>query len=370
MREARRAGAGSAAALLADLRGGDDLPIYRVRFHAVAEPDPRDELAADDDLTVEDVDRDRPSPRPPRPGRRPRGLDGDDAGADPRPTGGAGRDLAASVGRETAPFKLDVRKLKAMGLTISLEVRLPAVAPRRALPRASPWMTRARLTRVAAPRPLPVGRVARPPVARRPGRPPGIVFRRQSVATLSGMALGHRNPDSTSTEIADGPDTAAEPVFSITEAALAKVTEIRSAEDDPESLCLWIEVTGANGVDYTYDLSFESIADLEPTDHREPIGDLIVAIPAGSVDQLRGATLDLPAAAGQGGLVLRNPNRPNPLAGVRTSSSPATWPTRSPSCSSSRSTRRSPPTAGSPAWSASTAPGCSSRWAAAARAAR
>ena len=29
-------------------------------------------------------------------------------------------DLAASVGRETAPFKIDVRKLKGLGLTISL----------------------------------------------------------------------------------------------------------------------------------------------------------------------------------------------------------------------------------------------------------
>ena len=31
-------------------------------------------------------------------------------------------DLAASLGRETAPFKIDVRKLKEMGLTESLEV--------------------------------------------------------------------------------------------------------------------------------------------------------------------------------------------------------------------------------------------------------
>ena len=29
-------------------------------------------------------------------------------------------DLAASFGRETLPFKLDVRKLKALGLTLSL----------------------------------------------------------------------------------------------------------------------------------------------------------------------------------------------------------------------------------------------------------
>jgi predicted transcriptional regulator len=31
-------------------------------------------------------------------------------------------DLAASLGRETAPFKADVRKLKELGLTESLEV--------------------------------------------------------------------------------------------------------------------------------------------------------------------------------------------------------------------------------------------------------
>jgi Fe/S biogenesis protein NfuA len=107
-----------------------------------------------------------------------------------------------------------------------------------------------------------------------------------------------------------------EPVFAISPAALAKVLEIRSAEDDPETLCLWVEVTGTKGVDYTYDLSFETIDDLQDDDHREHISDLMVAIPAASVAQLRGATLDLPANADQGGLVLRNPNRPNPLEGM------------------------------------------------------
>lgn len=119
----------------------------------------------------------------------------------------------------------------------------------------------------------------------------------------------------------DAPDTATadhelEPVFAITPAALAKVLEIRAAEDEPDTLCLWVEVTGVNGVDYTYDLSFETIEDLQDDDHRERISDLLVAIPVGSVEQLRGATLDLPASADQGGLVLRNPNRPNPLAGL------------------------------------------------------
>jgi Fe/S biogenesis protein NfuA len=107
-----------------------------------------------------------------------------------------------------------------------------------------------------------------------------------------------------------------DPVFAVTPSALAKVLEIRSAEDDPESLCLWIEVTGAQGVDYTYDLSFETIADLQESDHTEFVSQLMVAIPEGSVERLRGSTLDLPANPDQGGLVLRNPNRPNPLDGL------------------------------------------------------
>ncbi|HEY5154924.1 MAG TPA: NifU family protein [Acidimicrobiales bacterium] len=124
------------------------------------------------------------------------------------------------------------------------------------------------------------------------------------------MSIGTDTPESTT-----GTETV--PAFTLTDAALAKVLEIRGAEDEPETLCLWIEVTGAKGPDYTYDLSFETIADLEPTDHRQPVGgDLLVAIPEGSLEQLRGSTLDLPANAAQGGLVLRNPNRPNPLAGV------------------------------------------------------
>jgi Fe/S biogenesis protein NfuA len=135
------------------------------------------------------------------------------------------------------------------------------------------------------------------------------------------MATGTETPTDETTDDPTGAATETDtdlsgPVFVVTDAAMAKVVEIRSAEDDPETLCLWIEVTGANGVDYTYDLSFETIAELEPTDHLEVIGELTVAIPIGSLDQLRGATLDLPASAGQGGLVLRNPNRPNPLAGV------------------------------------------------------
>ncbi len=120
--DARRSGYPSAAAVIADLRGDDGLPLYRVRFRFVGGPDPRAGLAADaslDESDIAEIDRrldrmDRSSPRGPwtrqvlaaiaaAPGRR-------------------APDLAASFGRETQPFKVDVRKLKNLGLTISLRV--------------------------------------------------------------------------------------------------------------------------------------------------------------------------------------------------------------------------------------------------------
>ncbi len=119
--DARRSGYPSAEAVIADLRGTDDLPIYRVRFHAVHEPDPRDELAdsvpADDEIA--DIDA-----------RLARLDNASSYGAwtaetlaiiAEHPARRAG-DLADMLGRERLPFKLDVRKLKNLGLTLSLTV--------------------------------------------------------------------------------------------------------------------------------------------------------------------------------------------------------------------------------------------------------
>ena len=116
--EARRAGAADRADLIAGLR--PDGTLYRIEFR-LAGPDPRIALRERADLddeeraaidarlarldaasrhgpwtaTVLDLIERRPATRAP--------------------------DLAAEVGRETAPFKADVRKLKELGLTESLE---------------------------------------------------------------------------------------------------------------------------------------------------------------------------------------------------------------------------------------------------------
>jgi Fe/S biogenesis protein NfuA len=107
-------------------------------------------------------------------------------------------------------------------------------------------------------------------------------------------------------------------VLTVTEPARDKILELRANEDEPESLGLRIEVTGVKGVEYTYDLSFDPVAeaDVDAGDWVEAQGDLTVVVPVDSIDALRGATLDLPSTGGAAGLVLRNPNRPDPLSGA------------------------------------------------------
>ena len=115
-----KTGHGSAEDIRSQLRGEAGWNVYRVEFRVLDEPDPREVLANSADLEEADVAaidarldrldraskhgawtrqyleliRENPEVRAP--------------------------DLAESVGRDAQPFKLDVRKLKNLGLTISL----------------------------------------------------------------------------------------------------------------------------------------------------------------------------------------------------------------------------------------------------------
>lgn len=118
--EARRAGFAGRDDLLAGL-GPAEGKLYRVAFRLQGE-DPRTALRQQDDLTAEDVaalrqrlDRlDRAARHGAWTGAVLR-LIGELPGA-------RASDLATRFGRDTAAFKTDVRKLKALGLTESLEV--------------------------------------------------------------------------------------------------------------------------------------------------------------------------------------------------------------------------------------------------------
>jgi hypothetical protein len=123
-RDARAAGYDTPDELRRDIpaRGGEGVSLYRVTLHAVKDADPRDELAAADALSAGDIDEIT---------RRLDRLDRASSHGDwtrsvlERVASEPGRrapDLAAEFGREVLPFKRDVRKLKALGLTVSLTI--------------------------------------------------------------------------------------------------------------------------------------------------------------------------------------------------------------------------------------------------------
>jgi Fe/S biogenesis protein NfuA len=122
------------------------------------------------------------------------------------------------------------------------------------------------------------------------------------------------------TETPDAADDTGTPavVMDVTDAALETVLGIRAEEPDPESLLLRVAITGIRGAEFTYDLGFEPVADLAEGHVVYTVGDgaLTVAVPEDSLEQLAGAALDLPKTEGQSGLVIRNPNRPDPLSGI------------------------------------------------------
>ncbi|MFI5610561.1 hypothetical protein [Amycolatopsis sp. NPDC051903] len=121
--DAVAAGYGDRADLIANLRGGEEVPLYRVRFHVVTDGDPRDRLAATADLTADDVAAidarlqrfDATGPK--------RAWTRETLEAIRANPGLRAGTLAEQLGwEELLVFKRSVRKLKDLGLTLSLEV--------------------------------------------------------------------------------------------------------------------------------------------------------------------------------------------------------------------------------------------------------
>ncbi len=102
------------------------------------------------------------------------------------------------------------------------------------------------------------------------------------------------------------------PIISITEAALAKLIELRADEADADQLGLRLAIASGPGEDFRYDLSFDEYLKAAFTDevrtHTGGEGASIkVIIPADDAERLLDATLDYTDSQG---LVIRNPNRP------------------------------------------------------------
>ena len=119
--QAREAGYESVGEWLAGLRGDPALPLYRIRLRRIDEPDPRAELARTANLTEADVAAitarlarmDRSSSRGPWTGAV-LALIADRPGV-------VSTALAEAMGWERQDFKLHVRRLKELGLTLSLD---------------------------------------------------------------------------------------------------------------------------------------------------------------------------------------------------------------------------------------------------------
>jgi Fe/S biogenesis protein NfuA len=105
-------------------------------------------------------------------------------------------------------------------------------------------------------------------------------------------------------------------VLQATDAALEMVLEVRSGEDAAESLALWVEVTGASGDAYTYDIYFQAVGDAGPDDWSDERGGLALVVRADSIAKMRGSVLDVNSDADQGGMVIQNPNQPPRPAGA------------------------------------------------------
>ena len=98
-------------------------------------------------------------------------------------------------------------------------------------------------------------------------------------------------------------------ILTISAEAHQKVLEVRDGEPEPETLALWVEVNGEVNGAYTYLMEFRARSEFDDDVLVEQDDDLAIAIPADSVELLRGATL-----AFSGGMVMQNPNRPLPPA--------------------------------------------------------
>jgi hypothetical protein len=119
---ARDAGFASVEAAVADLRGDPDLPLYCVRFRPLDSPDPRDQLASAAHLSDDDVQVI---------GNRLSRMDAasrrgpwttavlEQIASQPAVSSAL---LAPQLDWDRPDYKLHVRRLKELGLTISLDV--------------------------------------------------------------------------------------------------------------------------------------------------------------------------------------------------------------------------------------------------------
>lgn len=103
----------------------------------------------------------------------------------------------------------------------------------------------------------------------------------------------------------------------ITEKARDKVESFRAGVSDADEQAMWIEVTGVQGAEFTYNMSLKPLAQAGPHDLVQHEDGLPIVVPARDAEALRGATVDWSDDLMSGGLTIDNPNTPTPAMGGR-----------------------------------------------------
>lgn len=110
--------------------------------------------------------------------------------------------------------------------------------------------------------------------------------------------------------------TATAVILQVTDEAAEVVLGALAEEGGGGGLGLRVAIAGTEmspsmTFEFGYDLSLHEIDALDVDDVVYEVAGLTVIIPGDSVENLTGATLDVPSNSLQGGLVIRNPNRPD-----------------------------------------------------------
>ena len=110
--------------------------------------------------------------------------------------------------------------------------------------------------------------------------------------------------------------TATSVILQVTDDAAEVVLGALAEEADGGALGLRVAISGTEmspsmTFEFGYDLSLHEVERVDGDDVVYEASGLTVIIPGDSVENLTGATLDVPSNPLQGGLVIRNPNRPD-----------------------------------------------------------
>jgi Fe/S biogenesis protein NfuA len=101
-------------------------------------------------------------------------------------------------------------------------------------------------------------------------------------------------------------------LLAITASALLRIQDFRAADPTPTDRVLSVSVTGEADGEYVHALSLEHAATVRASDAVQHEGDLAIVVAAGSVEKLRGATIDWSDDLLHAGFVVLNPNKPSP----------------------------------------------------------